>query len=84
MRRALLILAVVVALAGLCLWAAAGRNTGWTKTTEDVHTLDEVTGLTGVEHRKRFLPGVDFLGGAFAVAGILAGVSFIFPKKQTV
>jgi hypothetical protein len=84
MRRALLILALVMALAALGLWVAAGRNPGWTKTTEDVHTLDEVTGLVGVEHQKRFLPGVDFLGGALVAAGILAGVSFIFPKKQTV
>jgi hypothetical protein len=84
MRRALLILAAIVAIAAVTLWVATGRNSGWTKTTADVLKLDEVTGIEGREHVKRFLPGVDFLAGSLALAGVLAGASFIFPKKQTV
>ena len=82
MRRALLILAAILAIAAISVWVATGRNSGWTKTTEDVLKLDEVTGIEGREHVKRFLPGVDFLGGALVVAAVLAGASFIFPKNK--
>jgi hypothetical protein len=49
-----------------------------------VKTLDEVTGIEGITYQKKFLPGVDFLGAAFVVAGALAGTSLFFRnnKKQ--
>jgi hypothetical protein len=49
-----------------------------------VKTLDPVTEIEGITYQKKFLPGVDFLGGAAAVAVALAGTSFFFRnKKQT-
>jgi hypothetical protein len=47
-----------------------------------VKTLDEVTGIEGITYQKKFLPGVDFLGAAFAVAGALAGTSLFFRNKN--
>ena len=46
-------------------------------------TLDQVTGIEGITYQPKFLPGVDFLGAAFAGGVFLAGVSFIFRKPKT-
>ena len=82
MRRALLILAVVVALGAATTWLATGRNPGWTKTSAEIHTPDEVTGLVGITYRKGFYPGVDFLIGGLGAALLLAASTIIFRNKQ--
>jgi hypothetical protein len=82
MKRLLRILAVLVALAGLAYWLAAGANTGWTKNRVAKRTVDEVTGIEAVTFEDRFVPGIDFLGGAAVGAGTLLGLSFLFRKKQ--
>ena len=81
MKRLLQIVAVVVALSAVALWAARGANRGWTKTQVQVKTVDEVTGLEGVSYQDRFTPGVDFLGGALLGAGALAGASLLIRNK---
>lgn len=83
MRRFLLITAMVAALAASAAWVAAGAHRGWTRTSVPVKTVDDVTGIEGVEYRKQFVPGIDFLGGALLGAGLLAGVSLAFRKTQT-
>ena len=82
MKRTLQILAVLIALGGLGYWIAAGANTGWTKNRVEKRTVDEVTGIEAVAFEDRFVPGVDFLGGAAVGAGTLIGISFFFRKKQ--
>jgi len=81
MRRALQIVALVVALSALAFWAARGANRGWTITDKKVTTLDEVTGLEGITYEKGFWPGVDFLGGVLLGAGALAGASLLIRNK---
>ena len=84
MKKALRILAVLVLLAAGITWLATGATIGWTKTSAAVKTLDPVTGIEGISYQKKFIAGVDFLGGAAAVAGALAVASFFFRnKKQT-
>lgn len=84
MKKTLRILAVLVLLAAGATWLATGANRGWTKTSVAVKTLDPVTGIEGITYQNKFLPGVDFLGGAAAIAAVLAGASFLFRnKKQT-
>jgi hypothetical protein len=84
MKKTLRILAVLVLLAAGTAWLVTGANRGWTKTSVAVKTLDVVTGIEGITYQKKFLPGVDFLGGAAAVAAVFAGASFFFRnKKQT-
>jgi hypothetical protein len=84
MMKALRILAVLVLLAAGVTWLATGATIGWTKTSVAVKTLDPVTGIDGISYEKKFIAGVDFLGGAAAVAGALAVTSFFFRnKKQT-
>ena len=82
MKNTLRILAVVVALgAGLC-WLALGASRGWTRTSVPVKTLDEVTGIEGIQYRKQFVPGLDFLGAGLVMAGVLAAGSLV-GKRQT-
>jgi hypothetical protein len=86
MKRLLQIVALVVALSALALWAAKGARIGWTKTGKEVRTLDEVTGIEGITYKKGFWPGVDFLGSALIGAGVLAGASLLIrnkPKTKT-
>ncbi len=84
MKKSLQILAVLVVLAAGATWLVTGANRGWTKTSVAVKTLDPVTEIEGITYQKKFLPGVDFLGGAAALAAVLASASFFFRnKKQT-
>ena len=81
MRTILRITALGVALISLGIWFFGGPNLGWTKTTVDRIEKDPVTGLEGRFPEKRFVPGVDFLGLALALSGILAGTSFFFRRQ---
>ncbi|MEJ0090715.1 MAG: hypothetical protein WDM80_13355 [Limisphaerales bacterium] len=83
MKRILQILAVLVVLAAGTTWLVTGANRGWTKTSIAIKTLDPVTEIGGITYQKKFLPGVDFLGGAAVVAVALAGASFFFRNKKT-
>ena len=81
MKKSLRILALVVALAAAGTWFVTGANRGWTKTSVEKKTLDEVTGLEAITYERKFLPGLDFLGCALLGAGALAGVSLLFRNK---
>jgi len=83
MKKLLRIIAVAVALLATATWLVTGANRGWTKTSVEKKTVDEVTGLEGITYEKRFLPGLDLLGGALLGAGHIAGVSFLFRNKST-
>jgi len=81
MEKMLRLLALVILMGASMTWIATGANRGWTKTSEPVKTMDEVTGIEGITYQKRFAPGLDFLGAALLGAGILTGVSLLFRKK---
>lgn len=83
MKRILRLLAILILLAALAVWAATGANRGWTKTSVPVKTLDEVTGIEGVSYKSKFVPGADFLAAAVLSAIFLAGVSILFRDKRT-
>jgi hypothetical protein len=82
MKKALRMLAVILLIGATVLWGIKGTNTGRTKTSVPVKTLDEVTGIEGINYKKQFVPGVDFLAVAYIAAGLLTGVSFFFPPKS--
>ena len=83
MKKTLRLLALLFFVGALLTWLATGANRGWTKTSAAVKTLDEVTGIEGIAYENRFAPGLDFLGTALFVAGILTGVSFLFRNHNT-
>jgi hypothetical protein len=84
MKKTLRILAVLVLLAAGTTWLVTGATVGWTKTSVAVKTLDPVTEIEGITYQKKFIAGVDFLGGAAAVAAALAGASFFFRNKKQI
>ncbi len=83
MKRVIRILALGVALGAALAWLALGANRGWTRTSVPVKTVDDVTGLEGIQYRKQFVPGVELLGSALLGAGFLAATSFLFPNQQS-
>lgn len=66
----------------LAFWALKGADTGWTKTTESRMEVDPVTEMEYPVIEDRFVPGVDFLGGALLCAAVLFGISFAFGRKR--
>ena len=83
MDRAFRLLALILVIAAALAWLLLGAHSGWTQTSVPVKTVDEVTGIEGIEYHKRFVPGLDFLGSAFVGAGLLAGASFLFRNQQS-
>jgi hypothetical protein len=83
MKNILFVLALLLAIGAGSFWAVSGASRGWTKTSVAVKTVDEVTGLEGVQYQSRFVPGLDFLGGSLAGAAVLLGASFLFRNKLT-
>ncbi len=82
MKTALRILAAAVALIAAIWWLAAGADRGWSKTQIPKTVTDGLTGIVTLTYEDRFVPGVDFLALALAGSGILAGISFLLPKKS--
>ena len=80
MKRRLQLAAVLIALAFVISWAAAGASRGWTKTKVEVKILDPVTGIEGVSYKNKFVPGLDFLGGGVLLSAAL-GTASIFVRK---
>ena len=83
MRKLLRLFAGIIAVTTLAVWFKAGAHRGWTQTAVQVKTVDEVTGLEGVEYRKQFVPGIDFLAAAAGVIALLTGASFAFKKPKS-
>lgn len=81
MRTTLQIFAVIIVATASLIWLARGANRGWTKTTVPVTMVDEVTGIEGITYERRFVPGMEFLGGAWLAGLVLAGASLLFRKK---
>ena len=75
------LIALVVALGALVVWLALGANRGWTKTSREVKTLDEVTGIEGISYDKKFSPGVDFLLASWVAGAVLACSALFFGRK---
>jgi hypothetical protein len=82
-KRTLRILALVVAVAAVSVWLATGASRGWTRTSAPVKTVDSVTGIEGIEYRRQFVAGVDFLTGGLLGAAFLGGASLLFGNKAT-
>jgi hypothetical protein len=82
MKRALIILAVVLAVLTASFWAVKGAHTGWTQNKQQVKTLDPITEIEQIEWQDKFLPGVDFLAVGLGLAGALLVGSF-FCRNQT-
>jgi hypothetical protein len=72
MKRALKIIAALIAIVVVAFWAAKGANTAWTKNQISETKIDPVTELPYPVIKDKFVPGLDFLGGGLTVATLLA------------
>ncbi len=82
MKRVIQILAAVLVVVIVGFWLVKGANLGWTKNRIQVMTVDPITEIESPTWQDKFVPGLDFLGGGLAVAGVLAAGS-LFIRKQT-
>jgi hypothetical protein len=86
MKNRLRFVSWLLAAGGLLVWLALGAHVGWTKTSVPVKTFDAVTGIEGIEYQRRFVPGLDLLGGVLLAAGVVGAASCLFSRpnrKQT-
>ena len=74
--------ACALLLGSAALWFWGGRSLGWTKTSIMTTRIEPVTGLEERVWEKRFVPGVDFLGGAILVVAVLFCTSFLVRKNN--
>ena len=84
MKKYLRIFALLLAVGSVLVWVGLGANGGWTRTSVPVKTVDEVTGIEAISYERKFVPGLDSLGAALLVAGLLGSVSFLFPKQKNI
>ena len=71
------------ALIATCLfWLTKGAPTGWTKRYVSTTHIDPVTEIEYPVEEPKFVPGVDFLGGALAIVAVIYGISFIFKPSR--
>jgi hypothetical protein len=80
-RTGLRVAALVLLLATVGFWAAKGAHTGWSQNQVPVKQTDEITGIEFVTYEKRFVPGIEFLGGGTGLAAGLFVVSLFFQRK---
>ena len=83
MKRTFRILSLILAVGAVIAWFALGANRGWTRTSFAVKSVDEVTGIEGIQYQKEFAPGLELMGGALLGAALLAGASLLFHNQQT-
>ncbi len=72
---------VLLALFTFCFWAAKGYHRGWTQNQVPVKQVDPVTELEFVTYKKRFVPGLDYLGGGIFVGVLLFGATFVHRRS---
>lgn len=80
-------LGAFIALFVICFWSAKGYNRGWTKNQVPVTQIDPITEIPFVTYEKRFVPGVDYLGGGIFAGLLIFSATFLparSPKKLPV
>jgi len=67
---------------GIVYWSGKGAHTGWSMNRVPVAQIDEITGIEFITYEDRFVPGIEWLGGAVGLAVLFFGLSFFFRTKQ--
>ena len=83
LRTGLRVAAAVLFVATVGFWAAKGAHTGWSMNQVPVKQIDEITEIEFVTYEKRFVPGIEFLGGGVGFATGLFVASLLFKRKTT-
>jgi hypothetical protein len=48
-----------------------------------VKILDDVTGIEGIQYRKQFVPGLDFLGAGLLISGFVLAASLFLRNSPS-
>jgi hypothetical protein len=83
MRKALLILGIVLSTGGPAFWYLKGGHTGWTKTQVLEVVVDPVTEIEQPVWKEQFVPGIDFLVAVDAVGLVLVVGSLLTGRKKS-
>jgi hypothetical protein len=72
---------LLLILASVLWWSVSGARIGWWQTRVGVERTDEVTGLSVIEWRERFVPGLEtpFLG--LLLGGSVYASTFLFRRR---
>jgi hypothetical protein len=82
MKTKLRVAGLLVAVVVTAFWFFGGANRGWTKTSVPRVEKDPVTEIEVNIYEKKFVPGIDFLGGGLIFAALLAGSSVFFRRPS--
>lgn len=84
MRCFLRLFGLLLALGALLWWWGAGARFGWWQTRIAVEHVDEFTGLSVIEWREGFAPGIETLAAGLLLGAVLAGgATFLFRRSPT-
>lgn len=83
MRCLIHLSALLLALAAMIWWAAAGARIGWWQTRVGVERTDEITGLSVIEWQERFAPGIETPVLGLIMGGALYGSTYLLRRKPT-
>jgi len=81
LRLALRLAAAFCLVFGLTFWAGKGAHTGWSMDRVPTTEVDEITGIEFITYKDRFVPGIEWLGGAVGLAALSFALSFLFRQK---
>jgi hypothetical protein len=82
-RILLRMLAGFLALFSFAFWAAAGWNTGWTKTQIPVIQTDAVTGIEFATYKQHFAPGLELFVPALLFCLALFAITFLRRRSKS-
>jgi len=83
MRTGLRLAALALLLLTLGVWLATGAHTGWTQTEVTEMRVDPVTELEYPETQRRFVAGVEVLGGGLLLSTLLFAGSFLVRPRES-
>jgi len=67
---------------GIVYWSGKGAHIGWSMDRVPTAQVDEITGIEFITYEERFVPGIEWLGGAVGLAVLSFGLSFFFRNKE--
>jgi len=67
---------------GIVYWSGKGAHTGWSMDRVPTPQVDEITGIEFITYEDRFVPGIEWLGGAVGLSALFFGLSFFFRTKE--
>jgi len=67
---------------GIVYWSGKGAHTGWSMDHVPTPQVDEITGIEFITYEERFVPGIEWLGGAVGLAILFFGLSLFFRTKE--